>query len=137
METVAGLQPGEEMRLHVITRCHDGRIKDQVVVLPFNGDTAEDRLDSAGAWLDWDDEGRLMIDDVGINSRLEKLGVNMDDPTEVLGIEISNPRPAKWMFSSPGLLIMALVVFSQVRRKRRENAALKPGGRQVAAGALA
>ena len=121
METVAALEPGGNIRLHIVTRFYEGKVKEQVVVLPFTGEGAEDRLDSVGAWLAWDDEGRLMIDDVGINSRLEKLGVNMDDPTEVLGIELVQARPPKWIFSSPGLLILALVVFAQIRRKRRED----------------
>lgn len=122
METVAGLQPGEEMRLHLLTSFENGKVMDQVVVLPFSGETAEDRLGSAGAWLSWDGQGRLMIDDVGINSRLEQLGVNMDDPTEVLGIETAKPRPVgKWVFSSPGILLVALVVIGQLRRKKRDN----------------
>ncbi|MDL2260102.1 TRAP transporter permease [Deltaproteobacteria bacterium OttesenSCG-928-K17] len=121
MESVAALEPGEDMRLHLVTTFEDGGVKDQVVVLPFKGEGAEERLESAGAWLAWDDKGRLMIDDVMFNSRLEKLKVNMEDPTEVMGIEVVNPRPDKWIFSSPGLLFLGLVVATQIRRSRKEK----------------
>ena len=120
METVATLEPDDELRLHMLTELSNGKLKDQVVVLPFTGDTAEDRLESSGLFVAWDG-AKLMVDDVAINSRLEKLGVNMDDPTEILGIEVANPRPPKWIFSSPGLLLLGIVVFTQLRRNRREK----------------
>jgi len=120
METVRGLEPGEELRLRLLTEFEDGTVKDQVVVLPFQGENAEDRLESCGAILSWEG-GKLMMDDVLINSRLEKLGINMDDPTEVLGVEVANPRPEKWLFSSPGLLLFGLVVVTQTKRRRREK----------------
>ncbi len=120
MEAVAGLGPGDELRLHIVTEFYDGRVKEQVVVLPFAGETAEDRLEASGTYLGWEGD-KLMITDVSINSRLEKLGVNMDDPTEVLGLEVANPRPKKWIFSIPGLLLLAVVVHSQVRRNNREK----------------
>ncbi|MDR1044372.1 MAG: TRAP transporter permease [Candidatus Adiutrix sp.] len=122
LESVAALGPADELRLHLLTEFRDGKPKDQVVVLPFEGRTAEARLASSGLFLAWEG-GRLMVADVAVNSRLEKMGVNMEDPTEVLGIEVLNPQPQppKWIFSSPGLLLMALVVFTQVRRRRREK----------------
>jgi TRAP-type uncharacterized transport system fused permease subunit len=119
-ETIGLLQPDEDLRLHLVTKFENQKIKDQVIVLPFTGITAEKRLDSIGLYLAWDDD-KLMIDDILINSPVEKLGVNMDDTTEVLGIEISVPRPPKWLFSIPGLFILALVVFSQLKRKGREK----------------
>ncbi len=122
METVEKLEPGQEIRLRLLTKFYSGRVKDQVVVLPFEGEGAQQRLESAGVFLDWEGD-KLVISDVAINSRLEKLGVNMDDPTDVLGIELPNPRPPKWIFSSPGLLLLALVLVSQLRRRKREKAA--------------
>lgn len=119
-ETVESLAPDGNIRLHLVTTYEDGRLRDQVVVLPFEGVTAEERLASGGPHLAWEGD-KLMLDDVGVNSRLEKMGVNMDDPTEVMGIEVPQDRPAKWMFSSPGLLILALVVVSQLKRSRRER----------------
>jgi hypothetical protein len=43
----------------------------------------------------------------------------MFDPTEVLGIELPNSRPDKWLFSIPGLFVLIVVVFTQLRRKRK------------------
>jgi len=119
METVAGLKPGEDIRLRISTEFED-RVKEQVVVLPFRGETAEDRLESAGVFLAWEGD-KLMVDDVAINSRLEKLGVNMDDPTEVLGVETVSSQPGKWLFSIPGLFLIALVLVTQIGRRRQER----------------
>ena len=119
-EVVEGLEPGSAIRLRLLTNFRSGRVVDQVVVLPFTGTTAEDRLWSTGIFLARDDAGRLMVDDVAYNSPLEKLGINMDDPTEVLGVEVPNPdRPAKWLFNIPGLVLLALAVVSQLARIRR------------------
>jgi hypothetical protein len=120
METVAALEPGQNIRLRLFTEFYDGTTRDQVVVLPFEGETAEERLESAGAYLAWDGD-KLMVDDVAINSRLEGLGVNMEDPTEVLGTEVPAGQPPKWLFSLPGLGLWGLVLISQLRRRRREK----------------
>ncbi|MDR2947362.1 MAG: TRAP transporter permease [Candidatus Adiutrix sp.] len=120
METVAALEPGQTIRLRLFTEFYNGKTRDQVVVLPFTGDTAEERLESAGAFLLWDGD-KLMVDDVAINSHLEKLGVNMEDPTEVLGTEVAAGQPAKWLFGLPGLALWGLVMFTQITRKRREK----------------
>jgi TRAP transporter 4TM/12TM fusion protein len=115
---VESLGPGESARLRLLTRFQSGRVVDQVVVLPVAGETAEDRLRSAGIFLEWAD-GRLMIQDVAYDSALEKLGINMDDPTEVLGVEVAEKsRPAKWLFNIPGLVILGAAVASQLRARR-------------------
>jgi TRAP transporter 4TM/12TM fusion protein len=119
-EVVAGLAPGESMRLRLLTNFESGRTVDQVVVLPVKGESAEERLESAGVWLAWQDD-RLVVDDVAYGSPLEKLGINMDDPTEVLGVEVANlGRPAKWLFNIPGLVLLALAVLNQLRRRKLE-----------------
>jgi TRAP transporter 4TM/12TM fusion protein len=120
METVEDLQPGDNLRLFISTEYEGGRIKEQVITLPVEGNTSEQRLANVGLILAWDKD-ILMIDDVFPNSRVEKLGVNMYDPTMVLGIEVPNPRPPKWMFSIPGIFILALVTLGQRRRKKLEE----------------
>jgi hypothetical protein len=45
----------------------------------------------------------------------------MDDPTIVLGVETPNDRPAKGVFSLPGLFLLAVVFLGQRKRKRRED----------------
>jgi TRAP transporter 4TM/12TM fusion protein len=121
LETVGDLSPDDSIRLRLVTSFRDGRVVDQVVVLPNQGSSAEERLAQAGVFVGWE-EGRLMIVNVAYNSRLEKLGVNMNDPTEVLGVEVANlDRPPKWLFSIPGLFFLAVVVVSQIRRRRLES----------------
>ena len=127
MQTVAGLSPGEDMRLFISTDYGD-RVKNQVIVLPsdgafdksFDGNVAEQRLLSAGLVLKWRNDA-LTVDDVIVGSPAEKLGVNMDDPTVVLGVETPSVRPPKGLFSLPGLVLLALVFLEQRRRKRRED----------------
>ncbi|MDR1870398.1 MAG: TRAP transporter permease [Deltaproteobacteria bacterium] len=121
-ETVENLPPEQNIRLRVLTRFQSGRVKEQVVVLPVQGQTAAERLAAAGVYLAWEGD-KLSLDDVAYNSPLEKLGVNMDDPTEVLGIEIPNlNRPAKWLFNFPGLIFLGIVYLSQrARRKKLAN----------------
>jgi hypothetical protein len=124
-ETVESLPPYADIRLHIVTHFAKGRVADQVVVLPFTGTTARERLVSAGVYLGLED-GRLMVKNVAFNSRLERLGINMDDPTQVLGIEVPNPaQPPKWIFNIPGLLLLGLVVLSQlIRRRNQKNLSL-------------
>ncbi|MDR2385960.1 MAG: TRAP transporter permease [Deltaproteobacteria bacterium] len=118
MESVSELGPNEYIRLHLHTNFRNGRVVDQVVVLPNNGNTPEQRLAQAGVFLGWKDDV-LMLTNVGFSSRLEKLGVNMDDPTQVLGIEMPNRhRPEKWLFGIPGLFLLLLVVLAQTRRRK-------------------
>ncbi|MDR1659618.1 MAG: TRAP transporter permease [Desulfovibrio sp.] len=117
-ETVAALKPGGNMRLHVSTAFGDGREMRQVLVLPVSGETAKERLESCGLVLAWEGEN-LMVDDVLVNSRTEKLGITMDDPTRVLGIQVPTVRPDKDMFALPGLLLLSIVAASQWRRRKR------------------
>ncbi|MDR2140864.1 MAG: TRAP transporter permease [Deltaproteobacteria bacterium] len=121
--TVASLRPEESLRLRLLTRFADREV-DQVVVLPLHGTTAQERLERAGAYLTWKGD-RLELEDVAYNSPLEKLGVNMDDPTEVLGVEVAQPQPPKWLFSLPGLALLALVLGTQTRRKKMADKAQK------------
>jgi TRAP transporter 4TM/12TM fusion protein len=126
MQTVADLKPDENMRLYISTDYGD-RVKNQVVILPFSGDTPEKRLESAGIILKWRGD-ILEVDDIFVDSRMEKLGVDMNDPTIVLGVETPTDRPAKGFFSLPGLFLLAVVFLAQRKRKRREDeTASNPG----------
>jgi hypothetical protein len=122
METVERLPPDQPARLRLETDFGDGRTLRQTVVLPFEGEGADARLESAGAYLMWDGDS-LILDDVGYGSRLERLGVNMENPTIVLGIETPTVRPPKWIFSSPGLILLGAVYLCQRRRKKAMDAA--------------
>ncbi|MDR2825853.1 MAG: TRAP transporter permease [Deltaproteobacteria bacterium] len=120
METVEALTPDDQLRLFVRTEFQDGMVKDQVLVLPVNGKTAVKRLENVGLNLAWEND-KLLFSDIFPNSRVEKLGVNMDDPTWVLGIEVTNPRPAKGLFSIPGIAMLVLVITAQKKRQRLQS----------------
>jgi hypothetical protein len=118
LSSIEKLPPGADMRLHLRTELESGAFKEQIVVLPLEGDNLAAKLRSAGIELAFQGE-KLMIDNVAINSPLEKLGINMFDPTEVLGVELPNSRPDKWLFGIPGLFFLLVVLFTQMRRKRK------------------
>jgi hypothetical protein len=125
MESVEELRPDDFIRLHLLTTFRSGRVVDQVVVLPNVGSTPQQRLTQAGVFLGWEDDV-LMLSNVGFSSRLEKLGVNMENPTEVLGIELPNrDRPEKWLFSIPGVFLLLIVVLAQLRRRGRSKILLE------------
>jgi TRAP transporter 4TM/12TM fusion protein len=126
ISSIEKLPPGVDMRLHLLTELETGDFKEQIVVLPSSGDDLEAKLLSAGIELSFRDD-KLMIDNVAINSPLEKLGINMFDPTEVLGLELPNSRPDKWLFGVPGLFFLLVVFLTQTRRKRRKAALNKAG----------
>jgi TRAP transporter 4TM/12TM fusion protein len=121
LETVAKLSSEDYIRLHLLTHFKNGRVVDQVVVLPNKGNTPEQRLAQAGVVLGWEDDGTLMVTNVVFGSRLERLGINMEDPTQVLGAEEPNHnRPPKWLFSIPGTFLLAVVVIAQLRRRKKK-----------------
>jgi hypothetical protein len=69
----------------------------------------------------------MMLTNVGFSSRLEKLGINMEDPTRVLGIEMPNQnRPPKWLFNIPGLVLLAVVLLNQLRQRKKTATSGKP-----------
>lgn len=118
-ETAGRLEPGSAMRLVVRTDT-GSEIKERVIALPVAEGTAEERLEKAGLVLGWE-KGSLVVEDIGINSRAEKVGLDIADTNTILGVQVPNQRPAKWMFSSPGLLLLGIVVLTQRRRKRHEE----------------
>lgn len=118
-EVVDKLEDGGMLRLFISTDFGD-RVKEQVIVAQVHGESVQEKLASAGLILGWQDD-TLMIEDILVKSRVEDLGINMWDPTQVLGIEVPVDRPPKWLFNLPGIFLLAVVVLIQLRRKRRED----------------
>ncbi len=119
MQGVAGLEPGGVMRLLVRTDTGTD-VKERVMVLPVEGDTPTERLEKAGLFLEPKD-GALAVADIGINSPAEKLGLDIADEHTVLGMESPQEQPTRGFFDLPGIACLALVCFTQLRRKKREE----------------
>ena len=58
---------------------------------------------------------------MGVNSRAEKLGLDIADDHVVVGVDVPLDQPPKFLFSLPGLALFGLVVLTQTKRKRREE----------------
>ncbi len=116
---VGDLEPGGVMRLRI--RTDDGKsVKNRVVILPVEEGTPEERLEKAGLFLE-DKNGTLAVADIGINSRAEKVGLDIADEHQVLGIQVPRPQPARGFFDLPGIACFAVVFFTQYRRRNREE----------------
>ncbi|BBB29866.1 TRAP transporter permease [Neptunomonas japonica] len=85
------------------------------------GDDGAARLDSAGLAL-ISSKGKTVIDYVGYDSPAEKAGLVFDQV--ITGVEIPQSQPAKQWIYIPALVLFALIVLMQRRRKKptAENA---------------
>ena len=119
VEAVASLAPGDTMRIAVDTDTGKER-KLRVLALPVGEGGGQERLAAAGLFLE-ERDGKLEVADVGVNSRAEKLGLDIADSHVVLGIDMPLEQPPKFLFSLPGLALFGLVIVTQLRRKRREE----------------
>ena len=87
-----------------------------------DGDVAE-RFNRIGMSVieDTSNSSQLIIDDVGIKSRAEDLGLDIADNNCILGIEVPTTRPDKGFFAIPGVLIFLLIYLFQRGRRKRES----------------
>jgi hypothetical protein len=119
VRTVESLRPGEIMRLKIASD-NGGAVRERYIALPVEEGNAAGRLAAAGLMVEIQGES-LTVLDIGLGSHAEKIGLNALDSHQILGIEAPRKQPPKFLFSLPGLLLLALVFFSQKRRKARED----------------
>ena len=67
-----------------------------------------------------EEDGKHLVDNVGFGSQAEKDGVDFD--WELLEVKVANERMAAEIFYIPALLILALIVLLQRRRRSAEMA---------------
>ncbi|MGY0217341.1 TRAP transporter permease [Endozoicomonadaceae bacterium StTr2] len=116
-EVVEKLPAGSDLRLIVSSEDFDGNKVESVVLLPVS-DAAdgEQRLADAGLAL-YDDEGKTLIDMVTFGSPAAKAGLDFDQ--QIVAVQVENDRVAAQWFYLPALLLIALVIMIQRRRKRQ------------------
>ncbi len=115
MQLVEEAKPGERKRIWIEGQNMDGQDIRKGVLLPL-GDAgpARERLRRIGVTV-VPLGGDMQIAQVQFGSQAEKLG--LEQGFKITGIELPADRPAKeWMFV-PALVLLALVVMLQVRRR--------------------
>ena len=119
---VEKLEDGEPMRLLVRTDTGE-QVKERVLAfIAETGDVSE-RFQRIGLSVLEAAEGaeQIIIDDVGIKSRAEELGLDIADDNCILGIEVPTTRPDKGIFALPGVLIFLFIYLLQRARRKRES----------------
>jgi TRAP-type uncharacterized transport system fused permease subunit len=119
VRTIKSLRPGDVMRLQIAS--DDGSaVKERYLVRPVREGTVEERLASAGLLAEIRGD-TVTVTGIDIDSHAEKIGLSGLDDHRILGIDTPRDQPPKFLFALPGLLLLALVFFSQKRRKARED----------------
>ncbi|EQM81240.1 TRAP transporter permease [Stutzerimonas stutzeri] len=108
----------EDSQLRLRIRGEDavGDVRDfsLLVAIP-DGETGEEKLEKLGL-MTYEQDGKVLIDSVTFGSPAAELGLQFDQ--EILAVRAPTDRVAKeWMWL-PALLLFALVVWMQRRRKR-------------------
>lgn len=106
--------PGEGLRLRIAGLNDIGSPVEFVAVLPVpEGETGQDRLDTAGIELIEDGE-RLMIDNVAFGSPAQSAGLDWDQT--ILSVEAPVDAPSRYWAYIPAFLLLGGVVWLQRRR---------------------
>ena len=107
---------GDFVRLRVQGETLRGDEVEKVVKLRIGPPgTAELRLKQLGVTLE-EDEGKIVVFDVQFRSEAAKLGLDLD--YEVTAVEVPSDRPPRQILFVPALLLLGLVAFLQLRRRR-------------------
>jgi TRAP transporter 4TM/12TM fusion protein len=119
VRTLETLPTGEIARLRMASD-GGGEIKERYLAFAMPEGGVAQRLASAGLMADVQGE-EITVRDIEMYSHAEKTGLSADQSHRILGIDIPREQPSKFLFSLPGLLLLAVVLFSQKRRKARED----------------
>ena len=119
----AGTAPADgEIRLQVEGENIEGDLVSTTVVLPLGaeGDGVTRLMDNAGLELR-EEEGKVIIDNVGFGSPAESAGLDFD--WEIKAVELPAERMPKEIFWIPAALLLALIIWLQRRRQPDEEMA--------------
>ena len=115
------IAPEGSMRLIVSIDSGNG-VKEKVIAFPVTEGDALQRLEKVGLFVE-PGEDKLAVVDVAVNSRAEKLGLDIANDNYITGIEVPSERPSKYWFNLPGIFIFMFVYAVHWRRRRAENKA--------------
>jgi len=120
VETFANAEPGSTFRLSVLGEDDVGRERSFVAPLTIGeGDTGEERLESSGLELLYEDD-KVIIDGVGFDSSAEAAGLDFDQIINTVSV----PRKSlpKELMYIPALLLLGLIWKLQSGRRPRVQA---------------
>lgn len=118
---------GDFVRLRVQGETLRGDEVEKVVKLRIGPPgTAELRLKQLGVTLE-EDEGKIVVFDVQFRSEAAKLGLDLD--YEVTAVEVPSDRPPRQILFVPALLLLGLVAFLQLRRRRAATSGVPAGAK--------
>ncbi|WP_417791968.1 TRAP transporter permease [Stutzerimonas xanthomarina] len=116
VQALEAVEEDSQLRLRIRGEDAVGDVRDfsLLVAIP-NGDTGEEKLEKLGL-MTYEEGGKVLIDSVTFGSPAAELGLQFDQ--EILAVRAPTDRmPKEWMWI-PALLLFALVVWLQRRRKR-------------------
>lgn len=116
-EVVAETEPDTHLRVKVQGMDFQGNEYTKTIMLPIpEGDNAAKRLQEIGLTTRREN-GQVIVDMVGFSSPAEKAGLDFDQ--QILHIELPNKRPGQQLAFIPALLLLAFIIYLQLRRKKK------------------
>ncbi len=121
LEELAGdLKPGSQLRINVKGENYRGEKYTKIVIVPVSeGETGAERLNNMGIETRQED-GKVIVDMVGFASPAEKAGIDFDQ--EIINVLLPKKRPPQELVFIPAMIILALLILIQKRRRDKEGA---------------
>ena len=124
VQALGEVEEGSQLRLRIRGEDAVGDPREFALLLPVpDGPTGEARMEKLGL-LTYEENGKLLIDSVTFGSPAAEAGLEFDQ--EIMLVRAPTERWVKELMWLPGLLLFALVIWLQ--RRRREPRALPIGG---------
>ncbi len=119
-QVAEGLPENAQIRVQVLGETLEGKMVDKVVMLPV-GVKAEglERINKSAGMELREEDGKLFVDNLEFGGAAEKQKIDFD--WEIASVQVSNNRPAKQWLYLIGIGLLALVIFSQKARIRRQG----------------
>ncbi len=115
VQAIGEVEEGSQLRLRIKGEDAVGDPREFVLLLPVpDGPSGEARMEKLGL-LTYEENGKLLIDSVTFGSPAAEAGLEFDQ--EVLLVRAPTDRWVKELMWFPGLLLFALVVWLQRRRR--------------------
>ena len=134
-EVIEDLPEDHELRIRVTGMDMYGNDVDTIRVLPLGAmaDSGEERLANLGLANSTPEEGGLLINSVQFGSAARDIGLDFGWRIEY--IEVETERPPREIMWIPAVLLIALVAFLQVRRRRLQGEIPPPAASKQASAA--
>ena len=123
VNVMSEVEPGTELRILVNGQNDVGDPVTLTMLMEVGeGATGEERVENYGLELLPQSDGSIMVDGIGFDSTAEKVGFDFDQIIVDVGVPVV--RPAKQWFFIPALLLLALIITLQRRRRDNDASAL-------------